>query len=78
MLQLAFDDKEAARQGKLAAAFPADLLHSVGREQAEALAGIGLPAGGLFYPDAGWVHPPALCRQLVQHPLIELRPYQRR
>lgn len=76
MLQLAFDDKEAARQGKLAAAFPADLLHSVGREQAEALAGIGLPAGGLFYPDAGWVHPPALCRQLVQHPLIELRPYQ--
>ncbi|PIA72851.1 tRNA 5-methylaminomethyl-2-thiouridine biosynthesis bifunctional protein [Pseudomonas sp. NFACC19-2] len=76
VLQLAFDDKEAARQGKLAAAFPADLLHSVGREQAEALAGIGLPAGGLFYPDAGWVHPPALCRQLVQHPLIELRPYQ--
>ncbi|MFI8736851.1 bifunctional tRNA (5-methylaminomethyl-2-thiouridine)(34)-methyltransferase MnmD/FAD-dependent 5-carboxymethylaminomethyl-2-thiouridine(34) oxidoreductase MnmC [Ectopseudomonas toyotomiensis] len=75
VLQLAFDDKEAARQGKLAA-FPADLLHSVGREQAEALAGIGLPAGGLFYPDAGWVHPPALCRQLVQHPLIELRPYQ--
>lgn len=76
VLQLAFDDKEATRQGKLAAAFPADLLHSVGREQAEVLAGIGLPAGGLFYPDAGWVHPPALCRQLVQHPLIELRPYQ--
>jgi tRNA 5-methylaminomethyl-2-thiouridine biosynthesis bifunctional protein len=76
VLQLAFDDKEAARQGKLAAAFPADLLHAVGREQAEVLAGIGLPAGGLFYPDAGWVHPPALCRQLVQHPLIELRPYQ--
>lgn len=76
VLQLAFDDKETARQGKLAAAFPNDLLHAVGREQAEALAGIGLPAGGLFYPDAGWVHPPAFCRQLVQHPLIELRPYQ--
>ncbi|VXB34387.1 tRNA (mnm(5)s(2)U34)-methyltransferase / FAD-dependent cmnm(5)s(2)U34 oxidoreductase (fragment) [Pseudomonas sp. 8O] len=76
VLQLAFDDKEAARQTKLATAFTADLLHAVGREQAEALAGIVLPAGGLFYPDAGWVHPPALCRQLVQHPLIELRPYQ--
>lgn len=75
VLQLAFDDKEATRQTKLAAAFPADLLHAVGHEQAEALAGIVLPAGGLFYPDAGWVHPPALCRQLVQHPLIELRPY---
>ncbi len=21
---------------------------------------VALPAGGLFYPEAGWVHPPAL------------------
>jgi tRNA 5-methylaminomethyl-2-thiouridine biosynthesis bifunctional protein len=76
VLQLAFDAKEAERQGKLAAAFPSDLLHVLSQDEAEQLAGIGLPAGGLFYPDAGWVHPPALCRQLVQHPLIELRPYQ--
>ncbi|WP_192983241.1 bifunctional tRNA (5-methylaminomethyl-2-thiouridine)(34)-methyltransferase MnmD/FAD-dependent 5-carboxymethylaminomethyl-2-thiouridine(34) oxidoreductase MnmC [Pseudomonas sp. EggHat1] len=72
VLQLAFDDKEAARQAKLADAFPAGLLHAVEREQAEALAGIGLPAGGLFYPDAGWVHPPALCRMLAEHPSISL------
>lgn len=72
VLQLAFDDKEAARQAKLAAAFPVDLLASLTREQAEALAGIGLPAGGLFYPDAGWVHPPALCQLLAAHPLISL------
>lgn len=76
VLQLAFDAKEAERQNKLAAAFPSDLLHALPQTEAEARAGIGLPAGGLFYPDAGWVHPPALCRQLVQHPLIELRPYQ--
>ncbi|UYP31665.1 bifunctional tRNA (5-methylaminomethyl-2-thiouridine)(34)-methyltransferase MnmD/FAD-dependent 5-carboxymethylaminomethyl-2-thiouridine(34) oxidoreductase MnmC [Pseudomonas sp. Z8(2022)] len=76
VLQLAFDAKEAERQSKLAAAFPSDLLHALSQDEAEQLAGIGLPAGGLFYPDAGWVHPPALCRQLVQHPLIELRPYQ--
>jgi tRNA 5-methylaminomethyl-2-thiouridine biosynthesis bifunctional protein len=76
VLQLAFDRKEAERQSKLAAAFPNDLLHSLSQAEAEDRAGIGLPAGGLFYPDAGWVHPPALCRQLVQHPLIELRPYQ--
>lgn len=76
VLQLAFDAKEAERQSKLAAAFPSDLLHALSQEEAEQLAGIGLPAGGLFYPDAGWVHPPVLCRQLVQHPLIELRPYQ--
>jgi len=76
VLQLAFDAKEAERQAKLAAAFPDDLLHALLQTEAEEHAGIGLPAGGLFYPDAGWVHPPALCRQLVQHPLIELRPYQ--
>ena len=40
--------------------------------QAEARAGVALPAGGLFYPDAGWVHPPALCRQLASHPRIRL------
>lgn len=76
VLQLAFDTKEAERQSKLAAAFPNDLLHALTKDEAEQQAGIGLPAGGLFYPDAGWVHPPALCRRLVQHPLIELRPYQ--
>jgi len=76
VLQLAFDAKEAERQAKLATAFPNDLLHALTKDEAEQHAGIALPAGGLFYPDAGWVHPPALCRQLVQHPLIELRPYQ--
>lgn len=72
VLQLAFDAPEAGRQAKLAEAFPADLLHSLTREQAEARAGVALPAGGLFYPDAGWVHPPALCRQLASHPRIRL------
>ena len=75
VLQLAFDAKEAERQAKLATAFPNDLLYALSQDEAEQRAGIGLPAGGLFYPDAGWVHPPALCRQLLQHPLIELRPY---
>ncbi|MGG2396664.1 bifunctional tRNA (5-methylaminomethyl-2-thiouridine)(34)-methyltransferase MnmD/FAD-dependent 5-carboxymethylaminomethyl-2-thiouridine(34) oxidoreductase MnmC [Pseudomonas sp. SH1-B] len=76
VLQLAFDAKESQRQSKLASAFPSDLLHALSQAQAEARAGVALPAGGLFYPDAGWVHPPALCRHLLQHPLIELRPYQ--
>ncbi len=72
VLQLAFDDKEAARQAGLTAAFPADLLHSLDREAAEALAGVALPSGGLFYPEAGWVHPPALCEHLAGHPNIRL------
>lgn len=72
VLQLAFDDKEGERQAKLAAAFPTDLLQRLERAQAEAIAGVALPAGGLFYPDAGWVHPPALCRLLADHPSVRL------
>lgn len=76
VLQLAFDSKEAERQGKLAAAFAPDLLHPLQRDEAEAMAGVALPAGGLFYPEGGWVHPPALCQQQLQHPRIRLLTHQ--
>ncbi|MBU2294059.1 MAG: bifunctional tRNA (5-methylaminomethyl-2-thiouridine)(34)-methyltransferase MnmD/FAD-dependent 5-carboxymethylaminomethyl-2-thiouridine(34) oxidoreductase MnmC [Gammaproteobacteria bacterium] len=76
VLQLAFDAKEAQRQTQLAAAFPADLLTNLDRSAAEAKAGIPLPAGGLFYPEAGWVHPPALCALLSQQPNIQLQLHQ--
>lgn len=72
VLQLAFDAQEGERQARLAAAFPADLLQALSREQAEARAGIALPAGGLFYPEAGWAHPPALCQLLASQPNIQL------
>ncbi|WP_285961110.1 bifunctional tRNA (5-methylaminomethyl-2-thiouridine)(34)-methyltransferase MnmD/FAD-dependent 5-carboxymethylaminomethyl-2-thiouridine(34) oxidoreductase MnmC [Pseudomonas tohonis] len=75
VLQLAFEAKEAERQLRLAEAFPASLLRHLDREQAEAVAGIPLPAGGLFYPEAGWVHPPALCRWLAARPGIRLLPH---
>lgn len=73
VLQLALDSKEAQRQAQLAAAFPSDLLVSLDQASAEAKAGIQLPAGGLFYPQAGWVHPPALCRLLAEQPNIRLQ-----
>jgi tRNA 5-methylaminomethyl-2-thiouridine biosynthesis bifunctional protein len=82
VLQLAFNAKEAQRQAQLAAAFPEDLLHIVDREQAQSRAGIGLQSGGLFYPEGGWVHPPALChwqagqpniKLLMHHDVLELR-----
>lgn len=76
VLQLAFDAKEAQRQTQLAAAFPADLLTNLDRSAAAAKAGIPLPAGGLFYPEAGWVHPPALCELLSQQPNIHLQLHQ--
>lgn len=75
VLQLAFDEQEAQRQARLSEAFSADLLQALSREQAEAVAGVALPGGGLFYPEAGWVHPPALCRLLAEHPNIRLLPH---
>ncbi|MDW9402814.1 bifunctional tRNA (5-methylaminomethyl-2-thiouridine)(34)-methyltransferase MnmD/FAD-dependent 5-carboxymethylaminomethyl-2-thiouridine(34) oxidoreductase MnmC [Pseudomonas soli] len=72
VLQLAFDDQENARQAKLAAAFDNSLLQRLERAQAEAIAGVALPSGGLYYPEGGWVHPPALCRAQLDHPRIRL------
>ncbi|RMQ49471.1 tRNA 5-methylaminomethyl-2-thiouridine biosynthesis bifunctional protein MnmC [Pseudomonas cichorii] len=72
VLQLAFDDKEAQRQQQLAEAFPETLLHRLDKPSAEARSGIELNCGGLFFPEGGWVHPPALCRAQVTHPNIRL------
>lgn len=74
VLQLAHDADEAKRQQGLAAAgLPADILHAVSAEQASALAGIALAHSGLYFPQGGWLHPPALVRQLLAHPNIQLR-----
>lgn len=72
VLQLAFDEAEGKRQAQLTGAFASDLLQPLSQEQAEAVAGVDLPAGGLFFPEAGWVHPPALCQALAGHPNIHV------
>ena len=73
VLQLASSDKERQRQQQLAASgLPHDLLQAVDSERASQLAGLPLERAGLWFPAAGWVNPPALCRQLVQHPNIRL------
>ncbi len=72
VLQIAFDNKEAARQAALSSAFASSLLRPVEHAEAEQLAGVALDSGGLFYPDAGWAHPPALCRWMIAHPAIEV------
>lgn len=72
VLQLAFNAKEGERQAQLAAAFPADLLHVLDQPHAEARAGIALAHGGLFYPEGGWVHPPALCQWQASQPNVQL------
>ncbi|RMR05974.1 bifunctional tRNA (5-methylaminomethyl-2-thiouridine)(34)-methyltransferase MnmD/FAD-dependent 5-carboxymethylaminomethyl-2-thiouridine(34) oxidoreductase MnmC [Pseudomonas syringae group genomosp. 3] len=72
VLQLTFDDKEAQRQKQLAEAFPESLLHLLDQPAAEEQSGIALNSGGLFYPEGGWVHPPALCHAQIQHANIRL------
>ena len=75
VLQLAFNGKEAERQAQLAEAFPTDLLHTLDQTEAQARSGIGLACGGLFYPEGGWVHPPALCRWQASAPAIDVQPH---
>lgn len=76
VLQLAFDAKEKDRQARLAAAFPPTLLTAISAEEASEKAGIALETGGLWYPDGGWLHPPAVCQALLQHSAIQLKPHQ--
>lgn len=82
VLQLAFDTKEGKRQAQLTEAFSPDLLHVLTQADAQTKAGIALNNGGLFYPEGGWVNPPALCRHqaaqanirlLAHNDVIELR-----
>ncbi|NWC57823.1 bifunctional tRNA (5-methylaminomethyl-2-thiouridine)(34)-methyltransferase MnmD/FAD-dependent 5-carboxymethylaminomethyl-2-thiouridine(34) oxidoreductase MnmC [Pseudomonas veronii] len=72
VLQLAFNAKEAERQAQLAAAFAPGLLQPLDQPQAQARAGVALEHGGLFFPEGGWVHPPALCEWQARHPLINV------
>lgn len=75
VLQLAFNGKEAERQAQLAEAFPRDLLHTLDQSEAQGRSGIDLACGGLFYPEGGWVHPPALCRWQASQPGIDVQPH---
>jgi tRNA 5-methylaminomethyl-2-thiouridine biosynthesis bifunctional protein len=71
VLQLAYDEHEAKRQAGVAAlGLPRTLVQDVNRAAASAAAGIEVPHGGLYFPAAGWVHPPALCAALLDHPAI--------
>jgi tRNA 5-methylaminomethyl-2-thiouridine biosynthesis bifunctional protein len=48
------------------------LVRGIGADEVETVAGIACD-GGLFYPDSGWMHPPAVCRALLKHPGISVR-----
>ncbi len=51
---------------------PGELLQPLSPALAGEIAGLEIKQPALFYPDAGWVNPVALCQKLASHPLIEL------
>lgn len=72
LLQLAWSDAELSRQRRFIERnrYPEEILRPVTRQEAEALAGIGLQTGGLWFPRSGWLEPSKLCKSLASHPSI--------
>lgn len=72
LIQLAFNNAEKKRQQNIIqlGQFPTTLLKWMNAESLSSLAGLPLNVSGLYFPDAGWVHPPAFCRLLIDHPNI--------
>ena len=67
-LQLASDDVLE----RLATAFDDEdsPLKVVSREVASSIAGIALTQGAQYFPSSGWLHPRAICAELLNHPNI--------
>lgn len=76
VLQLAATEADTKRQYALAQAFTPSLLSRVNAERASTLAGVPLLNDGLWFPEGGWVHPPALCALLAEHPAIRVLTHQ--
>lgn len=75
VLQLPADPRQARRQQAAAEALTGhpELVRLLDRTEAEQRAGIALPSGGLWLPDAGWLSPAAVCQAQLQHPAIQVR-----
>jgi tRNA 5-methylaminomethyl-2-thiouridine biosynthesis bifunctional protein len=61
-LQLARDAREEASQQKAALGEPAEYLQYVERDEASRHAGVPLAAGGLWFPQGGWIQPRSLVK----------------
>lgn len=74
VLHLASNDNLQQRQQKILSQqlWPDSLMQAVNAQQASDIAGLPLPHGGIYFPDAGWLSPQAFCQSvltfLLQHP----------
>lgn len=74
LLQLAHNQTEQKLQQDLRAQWITEqtLVQFVNASEASAIAGLPLPKGGLYFPDAGWLNPQYLCELLVTHTNIRV------
>jgi tRNA 5-methylaminomethyl-2-thiouridine biosynthesis bifunctional protein len=75
VVQLALSEKEAARQRRFGEhhPLPDELVRGLDHTALNREAGVEIAAAqGLFYPQAGWVRPAALCEHLLAQPGITL------
>jgi tRNA 5-methylaminomethyl-2-thiouridine biosynthesis bifunctional protein len=72
-LHLAREPQEEARQRAAleALGYPAEYARYVARDEASRIAGVELAAGGIWFPQSGWVRPPSLARAQLAHALAE-------
>jgi tRNA 5-methylaminomethyl-2-thiouridine biosynthesis bifunctional protein len=66
-LQLSRDAKEESSQRKAALGQPAGYLQYVDREEASRHAGVELAAGGLWFPQGGWIQPRSLVKAQLKN-----------
>jgi tRNA 5-methylaminomethyl-2-thiouridine biosynthesis bifunctional protein len=76
-LHIARDAEHEATQRRIVAEhqLPTEFCRFVERDEANALAGWPVELGGWWFPQAGWINPPSLCRALLAD--IEVRYGQR-
>jgi len=60
LLQLARDERESASQLRAVQGVPDEYAQAASREEASAHAGVPLAAGGIWFPEAGWIDPRSL------------------
>ncbi len=75
VLQCALTERERARFRRIMerAIWPDETVSLAAPDEASAIAGVELPWNALFFPEAGWVHPPGLCRDLIDSADVETR-----
>ncbi|QGY30023.1 bifunctional tRNA (5-methylaminomethyl-2-thiouridine)(34)-methyltransferase MnmD/FAD-dependent 5-carboxymethylaminomethyl-2-thiouridine(34) oxidoreductase MnmC [Pantoea cypripedii] len=67
VLQLGWDEKSADKIAQmLDMGLPRDIAYGVNKEEAEALAGVELGMGGIYYPHGGWLSPSELTSNLLE------------